>query len=270
MGSFKNEWVDVPIAAEPVAFARLGCAVGDLCAGKSVAVACEEERSTRALCGVLSGGIQSAGAQVLDFGCVWRAMLDFCVGYTASVLGIYIPAGEGIQFVGPRKVLARQAVIVQPCETAAHTQKQRYAERIAAGGLQGLYEAHLLRSAPEGLKGTSACVRSSNREAARLLERTLASLGCDVGAGALYDVSADGTRLRITDGSLSLSEEQSRLLARRTGCRGGHDALQMTVHLLSRQRRYPLGTLWKKTLMAPEVYSVEPFQPQWGVASNLT
>ena len=268
MGGFRNEWVDIPVAAEPVAFAQLGCAIGMLCAGESVAVACEEERSARALCGILAGGMQSAGAQVLDFGCIWRAMLDFCTGYTASALGVYIPAGEGVQLTGPRKALARQAV--RRSGTPAPAQKQRCAERIAAGGLQRLYAAQLLRSAPEGLEGTSARIRSVNHEAARLLERTLASLGCDVGAGALYDVSADGTRLRITDGAFSLSEEESRLLARRTGCRSGNDALQMAVHLLSRQRRYPLETLWKKTLAAPEFYSVEPFQPQWDVASNLT
>ncbi|MCI8622400.1 MAG: NTP transferase domain-containing protein [Provencibacterium sp.] len=208
-GLFDDEGIvgEIGVELTPELFARLGCAVGSIDQRQPVAIACCDTRPARALLQALSAGIQSSGAQVMDFGPVYRSLFQWSLTYTGGELGIYIGSGpsEGAVTLLGRYALGCAREVERKIEgflsrgEFARADAAHFGERICMDGMQALYASHLLRQAPYGLNGMQARVQSANRSIAALMCDTLQGLGCETEGGPLFRIDPDGMQVAVTD-----------------------------------------------------------------------
>lgn len=208
-GVFDDEGLvgEIGIELTPELMAQLGAAVGSLGLRRPAAIACSDTRPARVLLAALAAGIQSAGAQVMDFGAAYRALFYWSMNYTGCELGVYIDSGGRmgtVTLLGPHALgcpreTERQVEGLLARGEFARADPAHFGERIPMSGMQALYAANLLRQAPYGLEGMHARIQCHNRTIEILLGDTLQGLGCDTGAGPLFCLSPDGLQMRLED-----------------------------------------------------------------------
>ena len=192
----------------PMLCARLGCAAGSLKKSKRVGIAFSKGLAAKALAHAVTAGILSTGAQAWSFGQTLESCAAFAAGFCGLPVTLYVSGGPrcGIKILGegglpPRRELERELEGLLKKEEFTRCGWDGYRDTADMAGMRLVYQQELYRTAPKGLVGMSAQVRSADPDAAQFLEDTLLRLGCDCAEGMMLNLSADGESLTINDES---------------------------------------------------------------------
>ncbi|MBC8584916.1 sugar phosphate nucleotidyltransferase [Youxingia wuxianensis] len=203
---------EVGVELTPELAVKAGCAIGTLAKGKTVGIACNETRCSSVLKSAMIAGIRSTGANVMDFGCVFRSMFSFAMGYNALTVGSYIVSGEecairlvsGSGLPATRK-MEREIEILLSRGEFSRCGRNGFGDLMDMSGIGVMYITELLRLAPEGLSGMSLNIACTNKAVQRIASDILTKLGCELGDGPTFILSDDGTWLCATQGNVSLN-----------------------------------------------------------------
>lgn len=220
MGSlyFDDEGIEGESGAEitPEFCVRLGAAVGSINPSARIGIASSNDKTLAdALRRALCLGIQSTGADVFDFGCGSRCLMEFAMVYCALGLGIYLDVerervclrlmAEG-GLPAPRWV-ERSVESALARDEFDRCPPERFGRRTDLSGLRNLYSTELMKLAPYGLANTGATVRSGNRTIEHLMNDTLQKLGCKADSGVVFTISEDGERVSLSASGLEISHD---------------------------------------------------------------
>lgn len=208
---------------------RVGAALGSIF--EKVGVGCSDKNGSAAMAAATAAGVLGTGSQVWDYGRLIESQMAFVTAFCDLDVAAYVNVGPQctIRLIGSgglpisrsteREIERR----LSECDYKS-ARWNEYRKKVDVSGLRALYRQHIGALAPKGLAGTCARVRCADREAERLFEDTLSSLGCDVSRGMLMTLSASGARLTVSNPpDEPLSPERTVALCCLLELKRGHD-----------------------------------------------
>ncbi|MCL2578726.1 MAG: sugar phosphate nucleotidyltransferase [Oscillospiraceae bacterium] len=208
-GLFDENGISGQIGVEltPEFSARVGAALGSKNPSGKIAVGCGPGRGAEVIKQALAAGIQSTGAQVMDFGPGFGAQFAFCASFCNFELGAFVRGDDraAIQFYSggmpATRALEREVQTLISRGEFVRASHDRFGELVEMSGVCSLYRSQLTRFAPGGLDRLAVRVKSKNQLAQAVLRKALEKMGCDIGGEnpVLIELSTSGERLRIWD-----------------------------------------------------------------------
>lgn len=184
---------------------RLGMAVGTLPGFRKCAVATDSTRTASVLKTALTAGLTGSGATVYDFGECFEAQLNHGVTAADCDIGMFITARDNKEI----RICGKDGLPIirsdeRGIEALLAKNEYREAGEAETGDIIDMtemsrnYKRDLLKSAPHGLYGVSAKVRSDNSFVCDTLSSALKKLGCSLSDNLVFELNSFGTAVTAT------------------------------------------------------------------------
>ena len=208
-GLFDDEGISGETGVEitPEFMARVGAAIGSVHPYSRIGVGFGSFKAAQALERALIAGILSTGCQVWDFGSCFESQLRYNIAFCGFEVGVFVDAGlrTSIKVVSEGGLPANRPLerAIESCMVRGEYKRckwDEYRDVMDMSNMKLIYQQELFRHAMDGLSGMAVEVKSSNREAGKILKSTLSRLGCETDAdGMRLHLSASGTKLSVFD-----------------------------------------------------------------------
>jgi len=197
----------IGVEITPEFCARVGAALGSKNPTGSVAVGSGPGRAAEVMKAAICAGIQSTGAQAIDFGSSFSAQLEFCASFCNLEISAFIRGDHRAWIrllsdgMPATRALERETEILISRGEFVRAPYDRVGDKVDMSGVGALYRSQLTRFASGGLTGMSVEVKSKNPLATATLREALQRLGCDVGGEQplVIEINSQGDKLRIWD-----------------------------------------------------------------------
>ena len=200
---------EIGVELTPEFAVRVGAAVGSYAPAGRIAVGCSTHPAAKVLKAALCAGIQSTGADIIDFGENFQSQFTFSMNFCAVPTGIFIRGDNKacIKLLSSgglpaSRDMERGIEIILSRGEFARCDYDSMGSHVEMSGMATMYKSQLVRYATRGLTGCTARVKSHNLTVKNTLKEVLHRLGCDVSTGMVIEVSSQGDKVRIYDPSL--------------------------------------------------------------------
>jgi len=214
MGGGTREFFDdngitgqIGVEITPEFCARVGAALGSKNPRGKVAVGCGPGRAAEVMKAAFCAGVQSTGAQVVDFGPSFSAQVEFCASFCNLEMGAFI-RGDSRAWIKllsngmpATRTLEREIEILIARGEFVRAPYDMLGDRVDMAGVRALYQSQLTRFAPGGLGVMNVQVKSKNQAILAVMREVLQKLGCDLGGenSLTVEINSQGDRLRVWD-----------------------------------------------------------------------
>jgi len=197
----------IGVEITPEFCARVGAALGSKNPAGRVAVGCGPGRAAEVMKAALCAGVQSTGAQAIDFGASFGAQLEFCASFCNLEISAFIRGDHRAWIrllsdgMPATRALERETEILISRGEFVRAPYDRVGDKVDMSGVGSLYRSQLTRFAPGGLDGMSVEVSSKNPIITATLREALQTLGCNMGGEnpLTIEINSQGDKVRIWD-----------------------------------------------------------------------
>lgn len=197
---------------------RLGASIGNSANGRKVGVANDGSKHARIMQLALSAGLADSGSSVWDFGECFEVQLRFLVNICELDCGLFV-AGKKDRSVSVcsqgglsvTRSFEREIERGMSSSGFRETSEGQLREISDMSGVKQLYAQELMKQAPNGLHGVSACIESDDERIKNLLSSCVLGLGAHENKMLVLKINEKGET--VTAVTQSGETEHEKLLA---------------------------------------------------------